>query len=58
MKTLNVHIESLQAENSRLSDGLKLRNSQLNTNIANSLKGKDSLIAELTAKLKESTRVI
>ena len=30
----------------------------MNINIANSIKGKDNLISELTAKLKESTRVI
>ena len=58
LTTYENHIRMLQEDNARLQDSLKVRRDQISTGTVKQIQAKDSLIKELTQKLKESTRVI
>jgi len=57
-ETLETHIRMLQEDNQRLAESIKQRKEQVQGAISAQIKVKDSLIEELTSKLKESTKVI
>ena len=48
----------LQEDNSRFTESVKAKKEQVTGTITQQIKVKDSLIEELTNKLKESTKVI